>query len=94
MKEVDDEFFRKTSSLRDEMRVKRAEINLLLNSEKPDESKIRDAQKQISSIRDQLDQERIRHQLSVKKIVPDARFGPGTGKGFNRGWGQRPCARI
>lgn len=94
LKKIDDEFFKKTSSLHDQMRLKRAEMRLMLNSENPDESKIRDTQKQISSVRDQIDQERISHQLSVKKIVPDARFGPGAGKGFNRGSGQRPCAGI
>lgn len=94
LKKIDDEYFRKTSSLHDEMRLKRAELNVLLNSEKPDEAKISDTQKQISSIRDRIDQERIRHQLSVKKVVPDARFGPGPGRGFFRGWGDRPCARI
>jgi len=94
LQKIHDEFSKKSSSLRDQMRVKRAEVRLLMNSENPDEKKIRDTQKQINAIRDQLDEERIRHQLGIKKIVPDARFGPGPGKALHRGWGQGRCARI
>ena len=94
LKKVDDEFFKKTSSLRDQMRLKRAEMAIQLNSDNPDEKKIMDTQKQISSIRDQIDNERIRYQLSVKKIVPDVNLGRGSGKAYGRGWGFRPCARI
>ena len=92
LKKVNDEFFNKTSSLRDEMIQKRLEMKKLMNSDKPDETKIWDTQKQISALKGQLDQERIRHQLSIKKIVPDAKFG--AGRGLFRGWSDRPCARI
>ncbi|MCU0576042.1 MAG: periplasmic heavy metal sensor [Desulfobacterota bacterium] len=92
LKKLDDEFYKKTSPIRDEMRQGKREMNTLLSSDKPDEAKIWATHKRVSSLKDQLEQERIRHQLNVKKVVPDAKFGPG--KGMSRGWGQRPCARI
>lgn len=94
LKKLDDEFIKKTSSIREEMFKQRREMSTLLSSDKPDEAKVWDTQKRISALKDQMEQEKIRHHLAVKKVVPDAKFGPGAGKGFFRGWGQRPCAGI
>ncbi len=89
-----DAHIEKTRPLRDEMRQNRQELSTQMNSDTPDEKKIWDAQKRISTLEDQLQQERIRHQLSVKKVAPEAKFRMNFGKGYGREFGRRGCIGI
>ncbi|HOS96905.1 MAG TPA: Spy/CpxP family protein refolding chaperone [Deltaproteobacteria bacterium] len=94
IRKLRDAHIEKTRPLRDEMQKNMQELQTQMNSNTPDEKKIWDTQKRISSLRDQLQQERIRHQLSVKKVAPEANFRMNLGKGY--GWysGRRGCMGI
>jgi Spy/CpxP family protein refolding chaperone len=89
-----DAHIEKTRPLRDEMRQNMEDLRAQMNSDTPDEKKIWDTQKRLSSLRDQLQKERIRHQLSVKKLAPEANFRMNLGKGHGRNFGRRGCIGI
>ena len=93
--ELSKKFFDRTSELRLEAGKKSLELNSLMNSSDPDTEKTKALQKEVSDLRAKLAQERITHQLEVRKIVPDARFGRAYGPhqkdyGPNRGNYGRP----
>lgn len=88
---VNSDFIKKTASIRSDMRQKRQEMVTYLDSQKPDERKIRDIQKQISSLRDQMDREWIEYSLSIKKIAPEARLSDAGKKGRHGRFGPNNC---
>ncbi len=91
---IDEEFFKKTQSIRDELRRARLEMDIAMNSEKPDETRVWEIQKKISDLQDRFDRERIRHHLEIKKILPDARFRPAMDRPFMGRWGGWGPGRI
>jgi Spy/CpxP family protein refolding chaperone len=89
---LDDAFFKKIVPLTNEMRLKGLEMEIALNADKPDEAKVMDLHKQMTALKEQIDRARIDHMLQVRKVAPEARFGPSTGRGFyDGGWGWRGC---
>jgi Spy/CpxP family protein refolding chaperone len=84
--ELRKKFFDKTSELRLEVGKKSLELNSLMTSSDPDAEKATALQKEVSDLRAKLAQERITHQLEVRKIAPDARFGRAYGP-HKRGYG-------
>ncbi|HOJ13874.1 MAG TPA: Spy/CpxP family protein refolding chaperone [Deltaproteobacteria bacterium] len=89
------ELYKKLEPLAQQERIKVLELEAAINADKPDEAKVLDLHKQIASIRDQIERARIRHQLEVKKVVPEARFRPVYMRGFMGGMGfGRGCGRI
>lgn len=72
IRDLRDEYYDKTIGIKNQLRDKRQELYSQINSETPDENKIRDLQKEISSLRDSLDKERIDYSLKMKKISPNA----------------------
>jgi zinc resistance-associated protein len=76
-------FFKKTETLRSDLRSKRFELRSELAKETPDLATAKNLQKELSGLEAQLDQERIEHRLEMRKVIPD------TGKGFKMGYGHR-----
>jgi len=72
IKKAQDDFFKKSQSMRNDMHQKRQELIAHLNTQKPDEQKIWGVQKQISSLKEQMDREWVKYSLNIKKIAPDA----------------------
>ena len=64
-------FLGDTADLRNKIWSKRAEMEKLLNSENPDEKKIRELQKEISALKSEMGDKRISFALEAKKIAPD-----------------------
>ena len=69
-------FLKETETLRNDMYQKRLELNSELAKETPDIETARKLQKEISDLRSQLDQKRMDHMVSLKKINPN------VGRGF------------
>ncbi len=88
---INSDFIRKTASIRSDMHQKRQEMMTYLDSQKPDEKKIRDVQKQISTLRDKMDREWIEYSLSIKKIAPDARLSDAGKRGRHGRLGPDNC---
>lgn len=82
IRKIDEEYFTRTRTLRDDLRRAALELDIALNSDKPNEAKVLDLHKRVTELRNKLDQERVKHFLEVKKIDPDARFR--TAMGWNR----------
>jgi zinc resistance-associated protein len=79
------------AQLRGEIRSKSAELNILLNSTKPDAEKARTIQKEINDLRAKLAQRRVNFKLEVRKIAPDFQFGKRYSKGYGGNMkGSRP----
>jgi septal ring factor EnvC (AmiA/AmiB activator) len=72
IRDLRDEYYDKTIGIKTQLRDKRQELNSQINSETPDKNKISDLLKEISTLRDRLDKERIDHSLKMKKISPNA----------------------
>ena len=82
--------------LQDKMFSKRGELRLLWLQTNPDQDKIRAAQKEIRSLRDQIDDKRTSHRLAALKLLtPEQQtkvqaYGAGRGFGGGRGPGGSP----
>jgi len=79
--------------LQDKMFSKRGELKLLWLQQQPDQEKIVTVQKEIRSLRDQLQDKQTNHRLTVLKVLtPEQQtkvqaFGAGRGFGKGRGFG-------
>jgi Spy/CpxP family protein refolding chaperone len=83
-------FFDQTAQLRSELWAKRSELNVQLNTTKPDAEKVMALQKDISDLQAKMAQERIIMALEARKISPEAGFGRGVGPmwgGYGPGMG-------
>jgi Spy/CpxP family protein refolding chaperone len=81
--QIKEKYTKDTATMREQLQEKRQEMRSLLNSPNPDETKILDLQKQTARLRDQLDQEWIKYNLNIKKIVPDAKIGQAWRNGYH-----------
>jgi zinc resistance-associated protein len=87
--ELAQKFENETSALRNEIRTKSRELNLLLNSATPDSAKAIALQRELSDLRAQMDQKRLEYRLTTKEIAPAQ---AGWFGGFMKGPGGRgPC---
>ena len=82
------------SGLRKQMMVKEAELAALWGAEKPDQTAIQAKQKELNTLRDQMQEKMTAIQFEVKKIAPDYDMGRGMGEGrghrTRQGHGPRP----
>ena len=82
--------------LQDKMFSKRGELKLLWLQQNPDKEKIVAVQKEIRSLRDQLQDKQTNHRLAVLKVLtPEQQtkvqaFGAGRGFGHGKGFGAGP----
>ncbi len=82
--------------LQDKMFSKRGELKLLWLQQNPDQQKIVAVQKEIRSLRDQLQDKQTNHRLAVLKVLtPEQQtkvqaFGAGRGFGRGNGFGAGP----
>jgi Spy/CpxP family protein refolding chaperone len=84
---------KETKPLQDKMFSKRGELRLLWLQQNPDKEKITAVQKEIRSLRDQLQDKQTNHRLAVLKVLtPEQQtkvqaFGAGRGFGHGKGFG-------
>ena len=97
-------FFQETQGLRDQMQKKQVEMKDLWAQATPDQEQILAKQKEINTLREQLQEKGIQHRLEMRKILtPEQQaqmgaYGPGYGKrgggfGPGRGMGMGNCPR-
>jgi zinc resistance-associated protein len=80
------QFLKETEDLRQQLMVKRTELNNLWAAANPDEKAIRAKQQEINALRDKIQGIAVSYQAKARKIAPNASFG--WGKGGGRGpWG-------
>jgi Spy/CpxP family protein refolding chaperone len=106
--ELRDAQFKNTKPLRDQMIAKRDELRKLWLESNPDQGKITAAQKEMRSVRDQMQDKMTASRLEMLKVLtPEQREkaksfaagyaagrgdGPGRGCVEGRGFGPRGCA--
>ena len=78
-------FFDATKDVRQEIRAKRLALKAELAKKDADASVALDMQKTISGLQADLDQKRIGHIMTMRKIAPDAGFGLHDGGGRGKG---------
>jgi Spy/CpxP family protein refolding chaperone len=100
-------FFKETLTLRNEMQTKQLELRTLWAQTNPDQEKILAKQKEVNSLKAQMQEKGTRHRLEMRKILtPEQQaqigaFGPGFGPGYGmrggfgsgRGMGYGNCPR-
>lgn len=86
---LDQKFFNETGSLRGEIWSKRAELDGLLNSQNPDENKIRVLQKELSALKAQMAEKRLNYRLEARKTAPEGYYGGNAGRYSERSWSSR-----
>ncbi|MDD3993259.1 MAG: periplasmic heavy metal sensor [Desulfobacterales bacterium] len=85
------DFHKATTDLRADLRQKELSLQAELAKKEPDAAKAQTLQAEISALRGDLDAKRLAHRMEVRKIAPDAGFGPamGYGAGPHHGRGSR-----
>lgn len=82
--DLKEQFMNETAGLRKAMWMKRAEMAALWKVENPDQAQIKAKQKEMSALKEQLQEKMVAYRLQARKIVP---FGPGMGMGKGLGMG-------
>lgn len=84
------QFMNDTSGLRRQMATKRAELATLWKSQSPDQNQIAAKQKELWSLREQLQAKAATYRAEAGKIAP-AGYGPGLGRGPGGGMDRGRC---
>jgi zinc resistance-associated protein len=97
--QLERDFYKDTSELRNEIWTKSDELDILLNSSDPDPKEVRTLQKDISNLKGTLAEKRTDFELEVRKVIPESAYTKGfgrhmMGKGYGRhmmgsGYGHR-----
>ena len=94
MQALRESFFKETIPLRNEMMIKKLELQTLWAQKKPDEGKILAKQKEINALRAQFQEKATKHRLEARNILtPEqqaqvgAFWGAGSGHGMRGGFG-------
>jgi len=82
LERLDRKFHDETANLRNEAWEKSAELDTLLNSRNLDPDKVKTVQGELNDLRAKLDEKQLSHELEVRKISPEARFGRGYGRAY------------
>jgi len=94
IKKIDEQrkaFFEATDDLRRSIYSKRLELKSEFVKKAPDAKKAGDIQKELSTLKAELAQKRIEHQIEMKKINPNAGMGfDGRGPGCSGSFGRGP----
>jgi zinc resistance-associated protein len=88
--DLKEKFRNDTVDLRRQMWIKRAEMAALWKTETPDEKAISAKQKEMSALRDQMQQKGLAFHLEARKIAPKMHMGHGGGMGGAMGPGGGP----
>jgi len=80
-------FMNETADLRKAMWVKRAELAALWKAENPDSKQIVAKQKELNTVRGQLQEKMVAFRLQARKICPQMGKGMGRGMGMGHGMG-------
>jgi zinc resistance-associated protein len=88
--DLKEKFRNDTVDLRRQMWIKRAEMAALWKTETPDEKAISAKQKEMSALRDQMQQKGLAFHLEARKIAPKMHMGHGGGMGGAMGSGGGP----
>ncbi len=97
LSEMRDAHFKDTQPLREQMWAKRDELRKLWLEANPDQAKITAAQKEMRSLRDQMQDKMTAYRLSALKVLtPEQQekiraWGAGQGFGPGRGHGRVGC---
>lgn len=83
--DLKEKFRNDTVDLRKQMWIKRAEMAALWKTETPDEKAISAKQKEMSALRDQMQQKGLAFHLEARKIAPKMHMGHGGGMGGGMG---------
>jgi Spy/CpxP family protein refolding chaperone len=75
-----------TQGLREDIQDAHQALTLELNKATPDESKVTNLQKELTTLEGKFDQKRIQHQLEIRKILPES-----ARRGLRRGYGGGYC---
>jgi len=84
-------FMNDTDSLRQQISVKRTELDNLWGAPTPDENQIRAKQQELNALRDKLQAQAVSYQVQARKISPNAGWGGGGGFCRRGGMGPGPC---
>jgi zinc resistance-associated protein len=95
-------FMNDTADMRKQMMVKQAELGELWRAKDPDKAKVTAKQKEISALRDQLQEKGTAFKLDMRKEFPTMAGGPmlggGRGQGacpmMGEGKGQGACPMV
>jgi Spy/CpxP family protein refolding chaperone len=82
LEELEKKFYEETAALRNEIRMKSAEFNVLLNSATPDLEQVKALQKELNNLRAAMDEKRLSYELEARKVLPERRFGGRYGMGY------------
>jgi zinc resistance-associated protein len=94
LEDLDERFYSETTTLRDEIWRKSAEIDTLTNSPNPDLERARTLHKEISELRAKLDEAQLNYEMEARKILPEDRSGGSYGSWYTRhmrGFGPGKC---
>jgi Spy/CpxP family protein refolding chaperone len=77
-----EKFYNDTRELRSKIDEKQGELNHAMNQDNPDQSKIFELQKQVSSLQSDFDQKVVAHRLEMRKLLPDNFRASGVDDGY------------
>ncbi|MBI4796619.1 MAG: Spy/CpxP family protein refolding chaperone [Deltaproteobacteria bacterium] len=86
--DLKEQFMNETAGLRKAMWMKRAEMAALWKVENPDQAQIKAKQKELSALREQMQEKMVAYRLQARKICPMG--GKGMGRGMGMGMGMGP----
>ncbi len=92
MFDLKQKFMNDTAALRKQMVMKRAEMAALWRAETPDQNNIKAKQKELSALRDQMQEKAMAFRLEARKVCPmgGKMSGMGMGGGCGMGGGMGP----
>lgn len=85
MTELQQQFYKDTQGLRQQIAEKRAELNLEMTKATPDVGKAQAIQKELSALEADMEQRQVAYRIEMKKICPT--MGSGRGMGMMHGGG-------
>jgi Spy/CpxP family protein refolding chaperone len=85
--DLKEKFHTDTAGLRKQMMVKQTELAALWEAEKPDQNAIQAKQKELNTLRDQMQEKMTAFQFEAMKIAPGCNMGMGMGMGEGYGMG-------
>ena len=91
LSDLDRKLYEETKDIRNELLAKSSELEVLLSAANPDLSKARSIQKEISELRNTLDEKNITREIEARKIAPKIGSSTEGGyghMGFGMGYGQ------
>jgi Spy/CpxP family protein refolding chaperone len=90
MQALQESFFKETIPLRNEMMVKKLELQTLWAQTKPEQEKILAKQKEINALRVQLQERATKNRLEARNILtPEQQAQLGSYRGYGPGFGPR-----